>query len=153
MTVFDSFWQFSTVVDWFFLLNVFDCFCLLLSVFVRFWPFFFYCFWLFWPLLKFFGRFWSYWLFLTFFPTVFDHFDSFFKSFLTISDHFFCFVTVVDSFLIRLDCFFWPYRYRLMVLTTPMVFTQTDGVVLVLLDHTRTRGPSVSRMRDFFCCQ
>ena len=38
-----------------------------------------------------------------------------------------------------------------MVLTTPMVFTQTDGIVSVLLDHTRTRGPSVARMWDFFC--
>ena len=37
-----------------------------------------------------------------------------------------------------------------MVLTPPMVFTQTDGIVSVLLYHTRTRGPSVARMRDFF---
>ena len=36
-----------------------------------------------------------------------------------------------------------------MVLTPPMVFAQTDGIVSVLLDHTRTRGPSVARMRDF----
>ena len=36
-----------------------------------------------------------------------------------------------------------------MVLTLPMVFAQTDGIVLVLLDHTRTRGPSVARMQDF----
>ena len=38
-----------------------------------------------------------------------------------------------------------------MVLITPMVFTQTEGIVLVLLDHTHRRGPSVARMRDFFC--
>ena len=31
-----------------------------------------------------------------------------------------------------------------------MVFAQTDGIVSVLLDHTRTRGPSVARMRDFY---
>ena len=36
-----------------------------------------------------------------------------------------------------------------MVLTPPMVFAQTDGIVSVLLDHTRMRGPSVARMRDF----
>ena len=29
-----------------------------------------------------------------------------------------------------------------------MVFAQTEGIVSVLLDHTRTRGPSVARMRD-----
>ena len=38
-----------------------------------------------------------------------------------------------------------------MVLTPHRVFAKTDGVVSVLLDHTRTRGPSVARMRDF--CQ
>ena len=37
-----------------------------------------------------------------------------------------------------------------MVLTTTMVFAQTDGIELVLLNHTCTRGPSVTRMRDFF---
>ena len=42
------------------------------------------------------------------------------------------------------------YRHGLMVLTTPMVLTQTHGIVLVLLNHTRTRGPSVTRVRDFF---
>ena len=31
-----------------------------------------------------------------------------------------------------------------------MIFTQTDGIVLVLLDHTGMRGPSVAGMRDFF---
>ena len=36
-----------------------------------------------------------------------------------------------------------------MVLTTPMVFTPTNGIVSVLLDHTHTRGPSVARMQDF----
>ena len=40
-----------------------------------------------------------------------------------------------------------------MVLTTPIVFAQTDGIESVLLDHTRTRGPSVARMRDFFVLQ
>ena len=29
-----------------------------------------------------------------------------------------------------------------------MVFDQTYGIVLVVLDHTGTRGPSVVRMRD-----
>ena len=37
-----------------------------------------------------------------------------------------------------------------MVLTPPMAFTQTDGIEMVLLNHTRTRGPSVFRMQDFF---
>ena len=37
-----------------------------------------------------------------------------------------------------------------MVLTTIVVFAQTDGIELVLLNHTCTRGPSVTRMRDFF---
>ena len=30
-----------------------------------------------------------------------------------------------------------------------MVLTQTHGIVSVLLNHTRTRGPSVADMRDF----
>ena len=37
-----------------------------------------------------------------------------------------------------------------MVLTPPMVFSETDGIESVLLNHTGMRGPSVSRMRDFF---
>ena len=41
------------------------------------------------------------------------------------------------------------YRHRLMVLTTPTVLTSTHGIVSVLLNHTRTTGPSVARMRDF----
>ena len=40
------------------------------------------------------------------------------------------------------------YRHGLIVLTTPMVLTQTHGVVSVLLNHTRKRGPSVA----FLCC-
>ena len=32
-----------------------------------------------------------------------------------------------------------------------MVFAQTDGIVSVLLHHTHTRGPSVTRMRNFLC--
>ena len=36
-----------------------------------------------------------------------------------------------------------------MVLTPPIVFAWTDGIVSVLLDHRRTRGQSVARMRDF----
>ena len=42
------------------------------------------------------------------------------------------------------------YRHGLLVLTTPMVLTQTHGIVLVLLNQTRTRGTSVTRMRTFF---
>ena len=42
------------------------------------------------------------------------------------------------------------YRHGLMLLTKLMVLTQTHGIVLLLLSHTSTRGPSVSRMRDFF---
>ena len=30
-----------------------------------------------------------------------------------------------------------------------MVLTETHGIEWVLLNHTRTRGPSVTRMRDF----
>ena len=41
------------------------------------------------------------------------------------------------------------YRQGLMVLTTPMVLTKTHGIESVILNHTRTRGPSVTRMRDF----
>ena len=39
--------------------------------------------------------------------------------------------------------------HGLMVLTPPIVFAQTDGIESVLLNHTRTRGPSVTRRRDF----
>ena len=42
------------------------------------------------------------------------------------------------------------YRQGLMVLTTPIVLTKTHGIESVILNHTRTRGPSVTRMRDFF---
>ena len=43
------------------------------------------------------------------------------------------------------------YVHGLMVLslTTPMVLTWTHGIVLVLLNHIRTRGPGVAGMRDF----
>ena len=37
-----------------------------------------------------------------------------------------------------------------MVLTTPMVLTKTHGIESVLLNHTHKRGPSVTRMRNFF---
>ena len=37
-----------------------------------------------------------------------------------------------------------------MVLTTPMILTQTHGIKSVLLNYTHTRGPSVARMRDLF---
>ena len=38
-----------------------------------------------------------------------------------------------------------------MVLTTPMILT--NGKVLVLLNHTHKRGPSVAHMRDYlYCC-
>ena len=37
-----------------------------------------------------------------------------------------------------------------MVLTSPMVLTQTHGIVSVLLNHKHTREPSVARMRNFF---
>ena len=39
------------------------------------------------------------------------------------------------------------YRQGLMVLTTPMVLTH--GIESVILNHTRLRGLSVTRMRDF----
>ena len=41
------------------------------------------------------------------------------------------------------------YRQGLMVLTTPMVFTKAHGIESILLNHTRTTGPSVTCMRDF----
>ena len=41
------------------------------------------------------------------------------------------------------------YRQGLMVLTTPMVLTKTHGIEWVLLNHTHSRGPSVTHMRDF----
>ena len=42
------------------------------------------------------------------------------------------------------------YRHQLMVSTKAMLLTQTPGIVLVLLNHTRTRGPNVTRMQNFF---
>ena len=42
------------------------------------------------------------------------------------------------------------YIHRLVVLTTPMVLTQTHGIVSILLNHTHTRGQSVARMWNFF---
>ena len=42
------------------------------------------------------------------------------------------------------------YRHGLMVLTTPIVLTKTHGIESVLQNHTCTRGPSVTPMRDFF---
>ena len=42
------------------------------------------------------------------------------------------------------------YRQGLMVFTTPMVLILTHGMVSVLLNLTRTKGPSVARVRDFF---
>ena len=48
------------------------------------------------------------------------------------------------------------YRHGLIIWTwthgieNTMVLTQTHGIVSVLLNHTRMRGPSVTRMRDFF---
>ena len=42
------------------------------------------------------------------------------------------------------------YRQQLMVLTTPMVLTKTHGIESVILNHIRMRGPSVTRMWDFF---
>ena len=41
------------------------------------------------------------------------------------------------------------YRHGLMVIITPMVLTETLGIVLVLQNHTHTRGLSVALMRDF----
>ena len=43
------------------------------------------------------------------------------------------------------------YRQGLMVLTTPMVLIETHGIESVLLNNTRTRGTSVTRMRDLLC--
>ena len=44
------------------------------------------------------------------------------------------------------------YKHELMVITTRMVWTETHGIESVILNHTRTRGPSVARMRDFYNC-
>ena len=44
------------------------------------------------------------------------------------------------------------YRQQFMVLITPMVLTKIHGIELVILKHTHTRGPSVTRMRDFYGC-
>ena len=41
------------------------------------------------------------------------------------------------------------YRHGLIVQTTPMVLTHSDGLVSILLSHTRMRGPCVARMQDF----
>ena len=40
------------------------------------------------------------------------------------------------------------YRQGLMISATPIVLAQTHGIESVLLNHTHTRGPSVTRMRD-----
>ena len=37
-----------------------------------------------------------------------------------------------------------------MALTTPMVLTDSHGIVSILLNHTRTREPNVALMHDFF---
>ena len=37
-----------------------------------------------------------------------------------------------------------------MELTAPMVLTQSQGMVSVLLNHTCTRGPSVARRQEYF---
>ena len=42
------------------------------------------------------------------------------------------------------------YRYRPMVLTTPMVLTEIHGIESVVLNHTHTQGPSITRMQDYF---
>ena len=41
------------------------------------------------------------------------------------------------------------YRCWIMVLTAPMVLTQTHCIVSVLLNHTHTRGQGIALMRDF----
>ena len=61
----------------------------------------------------------------------------------------------VQTWTHGLDMDSW-HRHGLMVLAkthgmdTPMVLTKTHGLVSVLLNHTHRRGPSVSRMLDFF---
>ena len=42
------------------------------------------------------------------------------------------------------------YRYGPMVLPTPMVLTEIHGIESVVLNHTHTKGPSVTRMQDDF---
>ena len=42
------------------------------------------------------------------------------------------------------------YRYRPMVLPTPMVLTEIHGIGSVVLNHTHTKGPSVTRMQECF---
>ena len=39
-------------------------------------------------------------------------------------------------------------RQRLVVLTTPMILAWNHGIEKVLLNHTHTKGPSVTRMQD-----
>ena len=56
---------------------------------------------------------------------------------------------MVYTWTLGIDMDSW-YGHGLMVFTTPMVSTQTHGIVSVLLNHTHTRGPSVAGIRDFF---
>ena len=49
------------------------------------------------------------------------------------------------TFMSRREAYYLFYKNY----PTSMVFAQTDGIELVLLNHTRTRGPSVTRMQDF----
>ena len=79
--------------------------------------------------------------------TVLLSFFTVLKPFLTFLTGF-CPVLTILIIFYHIDRFL-PYRHGLMVFTPPMVFAQTDGIVLVLLDHTRTKGPSVAHMRNF----
>ena len=96
-------------------------------------------------LLPFLTVFDSFWPFLTCFCPVLT-----ILTFWTFLDRSWPFWTVLDLSWPFFKSRFWPYRHGLMVLTPPMVFSQTDGIVSVLLDHTHTKGLSVARMQDFF---
>ena len=133
----------------------------------------------FWPFLSFFVIFWPYWLFWLnithvlegqLFLTklmVFDHFNLFFFFFFTVFDrieHCGPLLTVVDRFwpiLNFLKTFyvrFWPYWPSLTIvdhfwpfLAVFVIFCHFLTILTFLAEyHTRTRGPIVSCIGNFF---
>ena len=54
---------------------------------------------------------------------------------------------MIQTWIYGIDMDSW-YRHGPMVLTTPMVLSHTHGTVLVLVNHTQTRGLRVAHMHD-----
>ena len=119
-----------------------DCFWPLLTVFDRF-----DCIWPYWPsltVLTVFDQFWLFWQFLTVL-TVLTVVDRCWQL-LTVLDRFGPFLTVFDRFglfwnVLTVINNFWPFL---------TFFVHFWPISTFLVEyHTRTRGPSVTRMQDF----